>query len=338
MNTLLEIKNLVVKFHTELGSVHPVNCVSYTLNEGETLGIVGESGSGKSVHYLSILGLLPMPPAKIESGHAFFKGKNLIKMSEEELRHILGREIGTVFQDPMTSLNPVLSIGRQISERLIYHFGMKKSTALNRAKELLDLVGIDVPKRIVKQYPHQLSGGMRQRVMIAIALSCEPSLLIADEPTTALDVTIQAQVLELIKDLRKKLGMAIIWITHDLGIVAGLVDTIQVMYAGMILERGPVEAVFEDPRNAYTIGLLDSLPHSHHRDRDRLHQIQGQPPDMHIEPVGDPFAPRNPYATERCWRERPPLLPAESSVEGHFVAAWYNIRKDTLKSNVQYDT
>jgi len=338
MSTLLDIKNLVVKFHTEMGSVHPVNGVSYTLNEGESLGIVGESGSGKSVHFLAILGLLPMPPAKIESGDAFFKGKNLIKMSAEELRHIRGREIGVVFQDPMTSLNPVLSIGRQISERLIFQFGMKKSSALNRAEEILDLVGITEPKRIVKQYPHQLSGGMRQRVMIAIALSCEPSLLIADEPTTALDVTIQAQVLELVKDLRRKLGMTIIWITHDLGIVAGLADTIQVMYAGMILERGPVEAVFEDPRNAYTIGLLESLPHSHHKDRDRLHQIQGQPPDMHIEPLGDPFAPRNPYATERCWRERPSLLPAHNSVEGHFVAAWYNIRKDALNDKVNYDS
>jgi oligopeptide/dipeptide ABC transporter ATP-binding protein len=333
MGALLEIKNLTVRFHTEFGTVHAVNDVSYILQEGESLGIVGESGSGKSVHFLSILGLVPMPPARIEKGEAFFDGRDLLSLSQEELRHIRGKEIGVVFQDPMTSLNPVLTIGRQIAERLIHHLRMKKHKAWSRAAELLDLVGIVEPQRRLKQYPHQLSGGMRQRVMIAMALSCEPKLLIADEPTTALDVTIQDQVLELIQQLKQELGMAMIWITHDLGVVAGIADTIQVMYAGMILERGGVRDVFEDPRNAYTIGLLGSLPYYHRGGSDRLHQIPGHPPDMYQEPVGDPFAPRNPYATERCKRERPPLLPVVDGPADHLVAAWYRVHTDPTLPN-----
>ena len=325
---LLEIKNLVIRFATENGTVHAVNDVSYKLEEGETLGVVGESGSGKSVHVLSMIGLIPMPPGRIESGEVIFDGKDLLKMTKEELRQVRGKQIGMVFQDPMTSLNPVLTIGRQISERLIYHKGMKKRRALDRAAELLDLVGITEPRKLLSYYPHQLSGGMRQRVMISIGLSCEPKLLIADEPTTALDVTIQDQILEIIQDLKKKLNMSMIWITHDLGTVAGIADTIQVMYAGMILERGPVEVVFKDPRNAYTLGLLNSLPYMHRKNGGRLHQIKGQPPDMLLPISGDPFAPRNPYATERCWNEIPVLKPVIGSDPNHYVAAWYDLRKE----------
>ena len=326
MEALLDVRHLTTKFHTENAVVHAVNDVSYTLRRGETLGIVGESGSGKTVHVLSMLGLIPMPPGRIEAGEAIFEGRDLLRLSPEELRRVRGAEIGVIFQDPMTSLNPVLTIGHQIAERLVYHKAMTRRQAWNRAAELLDLVHIPAPARRLKDYPHQFSGGMRQRAMIAIGLACEPKLLIADEPTTALDVTIQAEVLDLVRELKERLDMSMIWITHDLGVVAGLADTIQVMYAGMVVERGSVDSVFGDPRNAYTIGLLQSLPHAHFDRRSRLHQIAGQPPDLQMEPVGDPFAPRNPFATDRCWRERPPLLPVADGAAEHLVAAWYDAR------------
>jgi peptide/nickel transport system ATP-binding protein/oligopeptide transport system ATP-binding protein len=324
----MEVKNLVTRFYTDEGTVYAVNDVSYKLNEGETLGIVGESGSGKSVHALSIMGLIPSPPGKIENGQVFFQGRDLLKLSGEEMRQVRGRDIAMIFQDPMTSLNPVLSIERQMTEGMMYHLGLNKQAAVDRAAELLDLVGIIDAKRRLKDYPHQFSGGMRQRVMIAMALSCNPKLLIADEATTALDVTIQAQIVELVKRLKDQLGMAIIWITHDLGVVAGIADTIQVMYGGRILERGPVRAVFKDTRSAYTWGLLNSLPRlDAKRGSQRLEQIKGSPPDMRIEPKGDPFASRNPFVTERCWQETPALKPVDGGHPEHFVAAWYDLRE-----------
>lgn len=327
MGVLLEVKDLVTRFYTQEGIVYAVNGVSYTLEEGETLGVVGESGSGKSVHALSMLRLIPMPPGKIEGGEVIFQGRDLLKLSNEEMRLVRGAEIAMVFQDPMTSLNPVLTIGTQLTESLRLHLGMNQTQADNRAVELLDMVGIPDARKRLKNYPHQFSGGMRQRVMIAMALSCNPKLLIADEPTTALDVTIQAQIIELVKQLKRELGMAMIWITHDLGVVAGIADTINVMYAGRIIERGPIKEVFQDPRNAYTLGLLNSLPRLDAKGGgERLVQIEGSPPDMRILPKGDPFAPRNPlYRTERCWEEMPPLEQVPGGTEGHLVAAWYDL-------------
>jgi len=324
----MEVKNLVTRFYTQEGTIYAVNDVSYTLNEGETLGVVGESGSGKSVHALSIMGLIPMPPGKVTNGEVWFQGRDLLKLNKEEMRLVRGAEIAMIFQDPMTSLNPVLTVGTQITEALKLHLGMNNTQADNRATELIDMVGIPDARKRLHNYPHQFSGGMRQRIMIAMALSCNPKLLIADEPTTALDVTIQAQIIELVKQLQKELKMAMIWITHDLGVVAGMADTIQVMYGGRTVERGPIKPVFRDPRNAYTLGLLNSLPRlDAAQKRQRLTQIEGSPPDMRVEPVGDSFAPRNPYRTERCWTETPPLRQAEGGVEGHMVAAWYDLRE-----------
>ena len=326
MGNILEVRDLTVEFDVEGGVVHAVTDVSYTLGEGETLGIVGESGCGKSVHVLSMLGLVPMPPGRIVRGEVLFEGRDLLTLGPEEVRRVRGRQIGFVFQDPMTSLNPVLSIGRQLTEGVEQHLGLTPRQATARAMELLDLVHIPSPKRRLRQYPHEFSGGMRQRVMIAMALACEPKLLIADEPTTALDVTIQAQILELVRGLKKKLGMAVIWITHDLGVVAGIADNVQVMYAGRIVERGPVEAVYGDPRNAYTFGLLRSLPQGT-SGQTRLLQIDGAPPSLRELPPGDPFAPRNLYATERCAREIPPLNQVTDGATGHLVAAWYDLKQ-----------
>ncbi len=337
LGVLMEVKDLVTRFYTQEGTVYAVNGVDYTLNEGETLGVVGESGSGKSVHALSILSLIPMPPGKVESGEVIFQGRDLLKLSKEEMRLVRGAEIAMVFQDPMTSLNPVLTIGTQLTEGLKLHMGMNQSQANNRAADLLDMVGIPDARKRLENYPHQFSGGMRQRVMIAMALSCNPKLLIADEPTTALDVTIQAQIIELVKQLKEELGMAMIWITHDLGVVAGIADTINVMYGGRIVERGPIKAVFQDPRNAYTLGLLNSLPRLDSSGEERLVQIEGSPPDMRIEPKGDAFAPRNPlYRTERDWEETPPLRQVAGGPEGHLVAAWYDLpaRRKELETEV----
>jgi len=334
---LLQVKDLTVRFDTTGGTVHAVSGVTYDLEAGETLGVVGESGSGKSVHVLAMLGLIPRPPGRIAGGQVIFEGQDLLALPEPELRRIRGRSIGVIFQDPMTSLNPVLTVENQIAEAITSHGLMSRQAARARAVELLDLVGIPEPAKRVKQYPHQCSGGMRQRAMIAIGVACEPKLLIADEATTALDVTVQAQILDLMKDLKKKLGMAMIWITHDMGVVAGLADTVQVMYGGRVQERGPARAVFNDTRSAYTWGLLRSLPdHSEGRvyethtpgqagKRPRLRQIAGSPPDMTAPPPGDPFAPRNPVASELCPREVPPLVQARDAAPGHLVAAWYDL-------------
>ena len=325
MAPLLEIEDLTVEFRSRAATVHAVNGVSYSVHEGETLGIVGESGSGKSAHAMALLGLLPSPPARITRGSALFRGSDILHLSRSDLRSVRGREIGFVFQDPMTSLHPMLRIGTQITEALLKHTDFSRSQAEARAAELLDLVRIPNAADRLSQYPHEFSGGMRQRVMIAIALSCNPKLLIADEPTTALDVTVQAQILEIIRDLKTELGMAVIWITHDLSVVAEIADTVQVMYGGRILERGPVADVFANPRNAYTYGLLQSLPQNAEPNQKRLMQIEGSPPDLTALPAGDPFQPRNPYATDRCRREVPPLRQVEGGAPGHVVAAWYDL-------------
>ena len=328
MGVLLDVKDLVVRFYTQEGVVYAVNGVSYTLNEGETLGIVGESGSGKSVHVLAMMGLIPQPPGKVERGEVIFEGRDLLKMSQRQLRSIRGDQVAMIFQDPMTSLNPVLKVGTQITEGIRLHKGLSQKAARQRAVKLLDMVGIADAKNRIDDYPHQFSGGMRQRVMIAMGLSCDPKLLIADEPTTALDVTIQAQIIDLVKDLKQELGMAMIWITHDLGVVAGIADTINVMYAGMVMERGPIEQVFSDPANAYTLGLLRSLPRmDKSADQQRLVQIEGAPPDMRVEPVGDPFAPRNPWATERDFEEIPPLRSVDDEHPNHLTRAWYDLQE-----------
>ena len=290
MAAILEVENLQTEFHTAEGVVKAVNGISYTLDSGEVLGIVGESGSGKSVSVLSLLQLLPRPPARIKDGTAVFNGQDLLHMSDREIRAVRGNHISMIFQDPMTSLNPVLKIGDQIGEALRLHMGMNKSAARQRTIELLKQVGIPMAEERVDQYPHQLSGGMRQRVMIAMGLSCNPRLLIADEPTTALDVTIQAQIIELVRKLQADTGMAIIWITHDLGVVAGLADKVIVMYGGYVVEYAAVDDLFEDTRHPYTLGLLDSLPDVEGDTALDLQTVRGTPPDLTKLPAGCPLS------------------------------------------------
>ena len=320
---ILDVQGLETTFRTPDGVVHAVNGVSFGLLEGETLGVVGESGCGKSVTMLSVLGLIPSPPGKVEAGKAIFAGQDLIKMSKEEIRHVRGAQIGMVFQDPMTSLNPVLTIGRQLEEPLMLHIGMTKSQARERAAELLSMVGIPNAKDRLNDFPHQYSGGMRQRVMIAMALSCSPQILIADEPTTALDVTIQAQITDLVKRLRDELGMAIIWITHDLGVVASLAQRVLVMYGGYIIEEAPVKELYANPEHPYTIGLLGSLPRVDEKERTKLFSIEGQPPVLFQKPESCPFAPRCKWAQEHCWKENPPLLVVGPE---HRAACWVDTR------------
>jgi oligopeptide transport system ATP-binding protein len=330
----MEVKDLATRFHTQEGTVYAVNGISYTINEGETCGVVGESGSGKSVQSLSVMGLIPQPPGKIESGTVMFKGRDLLKLSREEMRQVRGAEIAMIFQDPMTSLNPVLTIGRQITEALQLHLGMSTKQARERAAELLAMVGIPGAAQRLDNYPHQFSGGMRQRAMIAMALSCNPQLLIADEPTTALDVTIQAQIVELVKRLREKLGMSMIWISHDLGVIAGLSDTVQVMYAGFIVERGPVAQVFSDTRHPYTLGLRNSLPRVDKRG-EKLVPIEGAPPDMRVKPTGCPFRFRCRFKIDVCETENPPLKPVIEGPTHHQVACHVDIReaRERITSN-----
>jgi oligopeptide/dipeptide ABC transporter ATP-binding protein len=325
MAPLLDISDLAVGFSREGRFARVIPGLSYAVQKGETLGIVGESGSGKSVHALALLGLLPQPPGRVLGGQAMFDGEDLLALPESRLRDLRGGRIGMIFQDPMTALNPVLTVGRQIAEPLTRHRGMTRRQALDRAADLLALVGIRDGARRLSQFPHEFSGGMRQRVMIAIAIACEPALLIADEPTTALDVTVQGQILELMASLRERLGMTMVWITHDMGVVAGIADRVQVMYAGRVMERGPVGAVFASPRSAYTWGLLQSLPQGARPPGGRLAQIPGQPPDMFNLPPGDPFAPRNRFATDRCRIEPPPLRAVANSAPDHMVAAWYDL-------------
>ena len=316
---VLEVRDVRTRFHTQDGTVYAVNGISFDLDEGELLGVVGESGSGKSVTMMTLLKLLPMPPAEIASGRALLEGENLIALDAERLRHVRGAKVGFIFQDPMTSLNPVLSVGYQLTEPLRVHLGQSRAAARRRAVELLDLVGIPMASSRLEDFPHQFSGGMRQRVMIAIALACEPKVLIADEPTTALDVTIQAQILDLVKRLRRELGMAIIWITHDLGVVAGLADRVMVMYGGLVVERARVRELYARPRHPYTRGLLRTLPRLDGTRAERLESIPGHPPNLARAPDACPFAPRCDHAFARCWRENPAL---ERVAEGHDVACW----------------
>jgi oligopeptide transport system ATP-binding protein len=322
---LLEVQGLETTFKTSEGIVHAVNGVSFGLKEGETLGVVGESGCGKSVTMLSVLGLIPSPPGKIVAGSAKFFDRDLLNMSADEIRAIRGAQISMVFQDPMTSLNPVLTVGRQLTEPLILHLGMTKKQAEDRAAELLEMVGIPKAKDRLSDYPHQFSGGMRQRVMIAIALSCSPQLLIADEPTTALDVTIQAQITDLVKRLRNELGMAIIWISHDLGVVAGLAQRVMVMYGGYIIEEAHVNELYANPSHPYTIGLIGSLPRVDKGESKKLVSIDGVPPLLLEKPTHCPFAPRCKWVMERCWNENPVL---ETVAPEHRVACWVDVKKE----------
>lgn len=319
---VLEVKHLCTSFFTEAGEVKAVNDVSFSLEAGEVLGIVGESGSGKSVTAYSILQILTYP-GRIVSGSVKFDGEELVGCTDEKIRSIRGNKISIIFQDPMTSLNPVFTIGYQLEEAILLHTGRTKTEAAARAVEMLELVGINEPEKRVKQYPHELSGGMRQRVMIAMALACEPDILIADEPTTALDVTIQAQILELMKSLQQQLGMAIILITHDLGVVAGMCDKVQVMYAGSIVERGTADDIFYDPHHEYTKGLLHSIPSSVHADKERLKPISGSPVDMLSMPSGCAFAPRCDECMKICLTEKPPELIVGE--HGHMASCYLNV-------------
>lgn len=324
---LLVVKNLETHFKTQDGIVRAVNNVSFHVDRGETLGIVGESGSGKSVTSLSIMRLIPNPPGKIVGGQIVFDGDNLLDYAEEEMRHIRGNRIAMIFQDPMTSLNPVLTIGRQITESLELHMKLTPKEARNRAIELLQMVGIPGAARRIDDYPHQFSGGMRQRVMIAMALSCNPELLIADEPTTALDVTIQAQILELIQRLQHELGTAVIIITHDLGVVAGMADRVIVMYAGRVVEEGPTEEIFARPRMPYTIGLLRSIPRLDEAEGRTLTPIRGLPPDLINLPQICPFSPRCDYFMPGACDQRVP--PLREVVPGHKAACLFDITLET---------
>ncbi len=309
---LLEVKGLKTYFYTEDGVVPAVDGIDFSLDKGETLGIVGESGCGKSVTSLSIMRLVPSPPGKIVSGQILFKGEDLVKKSEAGMRKIRGNDISMIFQEPMTSLNPVFTIGNQITEVIELHQGLSKQQAINKAIEMLKLVGIPSAEQRINEYPHQLSGGMRQRVMIAMALACNPELLIADEPTTALDVTIQAQILELMKDLKKKLGTAIILITHDLGVVAEMAENVLVMYAGKVVEYADVKSLFKDPKHPYTIGLLGSIPRLDVVKK-KLHVIKGVVPNPFEMPEGCRFNPRCDYAKDICRQKEPPLKELENS-------------------------
>jgi len=319
MPPLLEVRALHTEFRTGAGLVRAVDGISYTVEHGETVAIVGESGSGKSVSALSILRLIPDPPGLITGGEILFDGKDLRRLAETEMREIRGRDIGMVFQEPMTSLNPVLTIGRQITETLEQHQGADRAAADRRAIELLEMVGIADPGRRLRQYPHQLSGGMRQRVMIAVALACNPKLIIADEPTTALDVTIQAQILELMKTLARRFNVAQIIITHNLGVVARYATRVNVMYAGRIVESGPADAIYHAPRHPYTMALLRSVPRLDQPRRARLDPVDGQPPDLTRLDGGCAFRPRCRFAVERCGQEQPALEPVES---GHLAACF----------------
>ena len=320
MKPLLEIKNLTTRFHTQDGTVNAVNGISYSLDHGEILGVVGESGCGKSVHALSIMRLIQIPPGEIAAGEVMFNGRDLLKLTERDMRSVRGHEIAMVFQDPMSSLNPVYTVGFQISEALILHKNMNKRQAKEKTIELLNLVGIPEARKRFDNYPHQFSGGMRQRAMIAMALSCEPKLLIADEPTTALDVTIQAQIINLVIKLQQELGMSVMWITHDLGIVAEMVHRINVMYAGSIIERGLVDDIYNHTLHPYTMGLLGSLPSIDEAPGTKLISIPGLPPDLVDLPSGCPFFARCIYREERCAQERPEL--ENGPEEGHSVACW----------------
>jgi oligopeptide transport system ATP-binding protein len=330
MAPLLEVKDLKTYFFTQEGTVRAVDGVSYEVEEGETLGLVGESGSGKSVSALSILKLIPNPPGKIVGGEILFEGQDLVKADDDEIRHVRGNRIAMVFQEPMTSLNPVLTIGRQMTEALELHLKMDKSAARRRAAELLEMVGIPEAGARLDDYPHQFSGGMRQRVMIAMALSCNPKLLLADEPTTALDVTIQAQILEILARLSRELGTAVIIITHNLGVVARYADRVNVMYAGRIVESATASELYANPRHPYTLGLLRSVPRLDEARKAKLVPIEGLPPDMAHPPRGCTFYARCGFRTEKCEEEYPPLVLV---ADKHTAACWHSDQVSKVSTN-----
>ena len=315
--TLLEIKDLCVEFKTMAGTVHAVDHLSYTLHRGEKLGIVGESGSGKSVSSLAMMQLIPNPPGKVTGGQILYNGKDLVKLSEREMQKIRGNEISMIFQEPMTSLNPIIRCGKQIAESLRLHRGMKKKEAMEEAIKMMQAVGIANPQARAYEYPHQMSGGMRQRVMIAMALACQPQILIADEPTTALDVTIQAQILDLIRDLNQEMNTSVVFITHDLGVVSELCDTVIVMYNGHIVEKAPTADIFREPLHPYTQGLLNSIPRLD-EDVELLNTIEGTVPAPDAMPAGCRFAPRCPYGKDRCMKEKPGVYHAGNSLVSCF--------------------
>ncbi len=320
MENLLEIRDLKTSFFTHVGEVKAVGGISFSLKKGQAVGIVGESGSGKSVSMMSLMRLLS-DNGKIINGEIIFDNKDLVRLKEKDMEKIRGNDIGMIFQDPMTSLNPVYTIGKQVIEPLMKHKAMTKTEAYNTALKMLSIVGIPSPEKRMTQYPHEFSGGMRQRVMIAMAMVCNPKLVIADEPTTALDVTIQAQILELMKDLKEKINTSIILITHDLGVVADVCDDINVMYGGLIIEKGSKEDIFYHPKHPYTWGLLKSIPNPKAQLKERLKPIDGQPPDLLKPPVGCPFAPRCEYAMKICLAKRPPFFNINKY---HTSACWLN--------------
>ena len=326
-NVLLDVRDLTVSFDTYAGEVQAVRGATFHVNKGETLAIVGESGCGKSVTAQTIMQLIPMPPGRIKKGNIFFEGKDLAKLSDKQMEAVRGKDISMIFQDPMTSLNPTMKVGKQIMEGLMKHQKMTKSEAKERAIEMLRLVGMPTPEKRVDQYPHEFSGGMRQRAMIAIALACNPKLLIADEPTTALDVTIQAQIMELMQDLQKKLNTSIILITHDLGVVAKVADRIAVMYAGVIVESGTANEIFHNPQHPYTWGLLKSVPRLDTGEKERLVPIEGTPPDLFAPPKGCPFAARCEYAMKICKEKHPEKTNLSDT---HYVHCWLQ-HKDAPK-------
>lgn len=320
---LLEVRDLRTYFYTQEGTVKAVDGTTYTVEEGETLGLVGESGCGKSVSALSILRLIPQPPGKIVSGQILFEGRDILKLDEDELRRIRGGKIAMVFQEPMTSLNPVLTIGRQMTEAIELHLGLKGKAARDRAVELLEMVGIPEARARLDDYPHQFSGGMRQRVMIAMAMSCNPKLLLADEPTTALDVTIQAQILEIMARLTREFGTAVIIITHNLGVVARYADRVNVMYAGKVIESAAATELYKNPKHPYTVGLLNSVPRLDQKRKEKLQPIEGLPPDLAHLPPGCAFYPRCAYRRDRCREEYPPFVLVG---ENHWAACWESDR------------
>ena len=324
MEKILEVKDLKTNFYTDEGVIKAVDGLSYDINKGECVGIVGESGCGKSVGAMSIIRLIPYPPGIIEGGEIKFKGKNLLDISEDEIQEIRGNKISMIFQEPSTSLNPVLSVERQLTESLELHRAMKRSDAKEESVRLLELVGIPDPDRRIYDYPHQFSGGMQQRIMIAMALSCSPDLIIADEPTTALDVTIQAQILELLADTRERLGTAVLIITHNLGVVSRYVDRLNVMYAGSIVETGKTDEIFANPKHPYTIGLLKSVPRLDQPKTKDMDVIEGMPPNLARLPEGCPFAERCSFVMDQCRDEKPVL---EEVSEGHFRACFYDADK-----------
>ena len=324
MEKVLEVKELRTNFYTDEGVVKAVNGLSYHINKGECVGLVGESGCGKSVSAMSLLRLIPYPPGVIEGGEINFKGRNILELSEEEIQEIRGNKISMIFQEPSTSLNPVLSIERQLTESLELHRAMKRADAKEEAIRLLELVGIPDPERRIVDYPHQFSGGMQQRIMIAMALSCRPDLIIADEPTTALDVTVQAQILELIAEMRDKLGTAVLIITHNLGVVARYVDRLHVMYAGSIVETGLTDEIYANPKHPYTIGLLKSVPRLDKPKTKDMDVIEGMPPNLARLPEGCPFSERCKFVMDQC-RDEKPLL--KEVGEGHFRACFYDADK-----------